>query len=85
MGSTPLLLPLGSPQATIDAAAAADVPGAGGAKKRPPARTSCVALSPTGRSVPLWVCDAAGELLVPELHPSAAYLSLLHSVGAYLS
>ncbi len=38
-----------SPQVSVDAAAAEDVPGVGNARKRPVARTRCLALSPTGR------------------------------------
>jgi len=50
--------------ATLEAAAAADVPGTGTAKKRPPARTSCVALSPTGRC---WVAASTEGLVLYSL------------------
>ncbi|KAF5838324.1 WD40 repeat-like protein [Dunaliella salina] len=50
--------------ATLDAAAAADVPGTGTAKKRPLARTSCVALSPTGRC---WVAATTEGLVLYSL------------------
>jgi len=50
-------------QAVVDAAAAADVPGAGSAK-RPLARTSCVALAPTGRC---WVAASTEGLVLYSL------------------